>query len=124
MKKVVAAILFILLPLTFSGCAADVSGRVSELISCSRSAVLESGAEVSLSFSEDTATLAIKSRDETTVIQGRYLADDDNLVIFMPEIGQNYCFAYTPRGNELELTYDGGSVVLKSDGFFDSAPTE
>ena len=124
MKKFVAAFLFILLSLTFSGCTADASGRVAELISADRSAVLGSGAEVSLKFSGDTAALTIKSRDETSAIQGRYIADDDNFVIFVPEIGQNYCFSYTPRGNELELGYDGSSIVLRSDEISDNALIE
>lgn len=124
MKKFVAAFLFILLSLTFSGCTADASGRVAELISADRSTVLGSGAEVSLKFSGDTAALTIKSRDETTAIQGRYIADDDNFVIFVPEIGHNYCFSYTPRGNELELGYDGSSIVLRSDDISDNALIE
>ena len=117
MKKLVIISVFLLTSaiIMLTGCSSDVSGSIAELISCSRSAELESGAEVRLDFAEDTARLEIESGEERTVIEGKYIADDESFVVFMPEIGQNYCFSYKPMGEELLLSYGEGSVILKNE---------
>ena len=44
---------------------------------------------------------------------GRYLADETEFVIFMPEIKQNYGFGYTPRGSMLDIKHDGKTITMK-----------
>ncbi len=112
MKKFVV-LLSLFLCLLFCSCTTDTSGYKSELTSKKWSAKLDGGAEVKLTFSADTATMHIKSADKSTEIEGRYVADDKSFMIFVPEISQNYTFEYTPKGENLDLKYNGSTITLK-----------
>ncbi len=116
MKKFVAVI-SIFFCLIFCSCTADTSGYKNELTSKCWSAELEGGAQAELSFNGDTAALSLKSGEETAKIEGRYIADDKTLVIFMPEIAQNYTFEYTPKGNTLELKYNGNAITMSESSY-------
>lgn len=96
----------------FSSCTADTSYFANELVSEKWQANLDGGASVYLEFSSDTAALKISNADSSTEIKGKYTADDDSFVIFMPEIGRNYTFSYTPSKSYLELTYDGNTIKM------------
>lgn len=111
LKKIVA-VLIISVCFVFSACTTDTSGYVNELKSSKWTAKLEGGAEVNLEFSEDTAILKIQNSDITTEIEGSYIADQNSLVIFMPDVAQNYTFTYTPKGNKLDLTYNNSTITL------------
>ncbi len=107
---------FVLMTMTvcfvFSSCTTDTSGYKEELVSEKWQADLDGGASVYLEFSNDTATLKISNADSSTEIQGKYFADDDSFVIFMPEIGRNYSFSYIPSKSFIELTYDGNTIKM------------
>ncbi len=96
----------------FSSCTADTSGFANELVSEKWQANLDGGASVYLEFSNDTATLKISNADSSTEIKGKYTADDNSFVIFVPDIGRNYTFSYTPSKSYLELTYDGNTIKM------------
>ncbi|MGN0491329.1 hypothetical protein [Ruminococcus sp.] len=112
MKKIVAVIL-ISVCFVFSSCTTDNSGYVNELVSSKWEAKLEGGAEVNLEFDEDTAVLKINNLGKSTEIKGSYIADENSFVIFMPEVAQNYTFAYTPKGDKLDLSYNDSTITLK-----------
>ena len=112
LKKIVVLLLFLLLPL-LCGCESKATGAVHELTDYSWSAKQRSGSEVTLTFTADRACLAIVSPKEVTRIEGKYLASDKELVIFMPQIAQTYGFSYTPRGKLLDLHRGGATITLK-----------
>lgn len=87
-------------------------GYVDELRCNSWKAELEGGAEVELSFGEDSASLKINNAGESAEISGRCIIDDKSFVIFVPEISQNYGFNYVPRGDTLELSFGGSTITL------------
>lgn len=111
MKKLVV-LLMLFLCFLFCSCTADTSGYKSELTSRAWSAKLQGGAEAKLSFSGDKATFSLKSNNTTACIEGKYIADEHSFVIFMPDISQNYTFEYTPKGENLELKYNGSTITL------------
>lgn len=112
MKKLVAA----LLPLAviLCGCARSSSGNAAELTGRCWSAELEGGGEARLSFDGGLAVLSMKNGDESVVIGGEYLADGSELVIFDASAGQNYRFEYVPRGETLDLSYNGHTVEMNA----------
>lgn len=115
LKKIVIS-LFIFLFLTavlLSGCETEPDGTAYELTGYSWQTTLKSGAVVTLDFEGDNACLGIKSGEDAVKISGKYLAGESELVIFMPEICQNYGFNYTPRGKFLDLSYEGKTITLK-----------
>lgn len=105
--------IFLLIIITLSGCETAPKGNISELTDYSWQAKLDSGAEVSLDFDEDRASFNVKNGEKTVSISGRYLADETEFVIFMPEIKQNYGFGYTPRGSMLDIKYGGKTITMK-----------
>ena len=60
----------------FCSCTADTSGESYELTSENWHGVLKGGAEVSLSFSDNTAKLTLKSGEDKITIDGLYVIDD------------------------------------------------
>lgn len=102
-----------LLCMLFCSCTADTSGYVSELTGSSWSAKLSGGARAELFFKDGAASLNIESGGKSVRISGKYIADEDTLVIFMPEIDENYAFSYVPKGNKLSLSYGGNSIILE-----------
>lgn len=112
MKKVVA-LFYLIICVMFCSCTQNTSGYSYELTSSKWKTTLNGGAEVSLSFSDDTANFTIKNSDKSTQIKGKFIADEETFVIFVPEICQNYGFSYTPKGNTLDLTYNGKTITLE-----------
>jgi hypothetical protein len=113
MKKIVVAIC-ILMTAFLCGCSVNTSGYTYELTSKRWLAELDGGARVELEFSDDTADLSITSADLQKHISGKYIADDTSFVIFVPEVARNYSFDYTPKGESLELSYNGSTIKLNS----------
>lgn len=111
MKKCVIWII-LLSNLLLGGCMKDTSGYMEELKSHTWQSQFAGGVSVSLSFSEDTASLFIENAGESAQICGKYVLDDHQLVIFVPEISQNYGFSYIPCGDSLELRYGDETVIL------------
>ena len=112
-KSVAGAIIF--LAVVLSGCSVRESGCKSELTESSWRARLDGGAEASLSFNGDEAAFIIENAGEKAEIRGRYIADETSFVIFVPSVGQNYSFDYTPKGDTLELEWGGGRLELLSE---------
>lgn len=111
MKKFVALICVFLCFLLCS-CTIATTGYSDELTLNSWSAKLDGGAEINLEFKDENASLTLKSGNDKTKISGKYLADDKSFVIFMPEISQNYTFAYVPKGNKLDITYNNSTITF------------
>ena len=112
MKKVVA-LFYLIICVMFCSCTQNTSGYSYELTSSKWKTTLNGGAEVSLSFSDDTANFTIKNSDKSTQIKGKFIADEETFVIFVPEICQNYGFAYVPKGNTLDISYNGNTITLE-----------
>ena len=113
MKKIVAVLLILPALCFFCGCQIQSTGAVHELIDYSWGITQRSGERVSLTFSGDRACFCMENAKGTTKIEGRYLASDGELVIFMPQIARNYGFSYTPRGKYLDLAYQDELIRLK-----------
>lgn len=103
----------VLLLLLLCGCETRNTGASHELTDFAWSAVQRSGNKVTLTFSADRACLAIANQKDVTRIEGRYLASDRELVIFMPQIARTYGFTYTPRGGLLDLCRGNTTITLK-----------
>lgn len=114
MKKLVVSLL-ILSAAVLGGCSSEALGYQSELTASAWSAQLDGGARVRLSFSGDSARFTIENGGERADIGGSYIADESTFVIFVPETGQNYAFDYTPKGDTLELKWEGGTLTLESE---------
>lgn len=112
MKKSVV-LLLIISSLLFCSCTSPSSSYKTELVSSSWHTTLDGGAEVSLSFDDQTACLSISSSDKNCKIEGKYIADEQTLVIFVPEIAQNYGFSYTPKNSTLTLCFEGNTITLE-----------
>ena len=112
MKKFVV-IISIIICIVFCSCTQDTSGYSYELTSSSWKSTQKGGAEVSLTFDDDTANLSIKNADKSTQIKGKFIADEETFVIFVPEICQNYGFAYVSKGNTLDISYNGNTITLE-----------
>lgn len=109
---------FVILLLTLSvlllcSCTTDTSGYKTELVSSKWYALLDGGAEVNLSFDDDTACFCINNAEKSCKIEGKYIADDKTFVIFVPEIAQNYGFSYTPKNSTLELGFGEHYITLE-----------
>lgn len=113
LKKIVLSLIIISYALFLCGCKTVKQGAVHEMTGFSWHASLKSGAEVDLSFDNDHAFLDIKSGGKKVVISGKYLAGEDEFVIFAPDKSQNYGFSYTPRGECLDLKLNGKTITLK-----------
>lgn len=98
------------------GCSSAPVGCQSELTGAAWRASLEGGAEVRLRFEDGAAHFRIENAGESADISGQYLVDAERFVIFVPEVGQNYAFDYTPKGDTLELRWEGGVLTLQKDG--------
>jgi hypothetical protein len=113
MKKIVVVLIF-LISVILSSCTTDTSGYKNELVSRKWYTELKGGATINLEFSEDIAKLKMKNADKKVEIKGRYVADNETFVIFVPEISQNYSFTYLPKGNNLDITYNGYTITLEN----------
>ncbi len=113
MKKFVVVMIFVI-SIIFCSCTTDTSGYKNELVSRKWRAELDGGATVELGFSENDAELVMENADKKTKISGRYVADNETFVIFVPEISQNYSFSYLPKGEKLNLTYNGYTITLEN----------
>ncbi len=111
MIKFVGSVIFSCI-LLLTGCQSR-SGYIDELTSCTWLGELKGGGQVSLSFSGDTAALRLENGGEAETIEGRYLADQSQLIIFDPSLGQNYGFDYVPQGEKLQLSMNGNAVTLE-----------
>lgn len=113
MKKIVAALLILPVLCLFCGCGVKNTGAVHELCNHSWGITQRSGERVSLTFSGERACFCMKNSKDTAKIEGRYLACDGELVIFVPQIARSYGFSYTPHGKYLDLSYQGEHIRLK-----------
>ena len=112
MKKFVT-LFYLIICIMFCSCTQNTSGYSYELTSSNWHKTLDGGAEISLTFDDDTANFAIKNSDKSTQIKGKFLADEETFVIFVPEISQNYGFSYKPKGSTLDITYNGNTITLE-----------
>jgi hypothetical protein len=113
MKKIVVVLIF-LISVILPSCTTDTSGYKSELVSRKWIAELSGGATVNLEFAENIAKLEMRNADKKVEIKGRYVADDETFVIFVPEISQNYSFTYLPKGEKLDVSYNGYTITLEN----------
>lgn len=112
MKKIlVVAACFICF--MFCSCMADTSGQSYELSNEKWYGVLNGGAEVSLEFSDNTATLKLKSGEDEINLNGLYVIDDTTFIIFNQEFKQSYSFNYTVNGDTLVLEYCGNKIEIE-----------
>ena len=111
MKKLVA-VLLIFPMLLFCGCRGGDQGNIHELTRCDWAAEREGGATLRLEFDGDYASLTLENGGEKRVIEGKMLADEERFVIFDESVAQNYAFSYVPRGEKLDLSYNGSTVEL------------
>lgn len=111
MKKIVA-LFYLIICIMLCSCTQNTSGYSYELTSSKWHKTLDGGAEVSLTFDNDTANLSINNADKSTQIKGKFIADNETFVIFVPELSQNYSFKYKPKGNALDLIYNSNTITL------------
>lgn len=114
MNKIVAVLSF-LLGVVLCGCSVDTSGYTEELTSSLWKVSLEGGAELVLSFDEEYACLSIENFNLKKEIKGKYIADEKSFVIFDTDVAQSYSFEYTPKGGNLDLTYNGSTITLSAE---------
>lgn len=116
MKK--ALLLLIMLSLlVVCGCAQSEPCPQKELTESRWSAALEGGGEVTLCFSGESeelyAELDISNAQKNVEICGYCLADRDSFVIFDKSVLQNFAFDYIPKGDSLDISYNGSVMTLQ-----------
>lgn len=110
MKKCIVVILVLTYSLILCSCSADTSGYVNELTEFVWIAETKGGAKAELLFEKDKAFLTLESGNTKKVISGKYVADEESFVIFVPELYYNYKFDYVPSCNTLKLIYNDMTV--------------
>ena len=116
MKKLV---ILLVLPIVmlFCGCTKNAPSPQNELISSSWAATLEGGGEVKLQFYGEpddlSAELIISNAQKSVTIGGKCLTDSKSFVIFDESISQNFAFDYIPKGNTLDISYNGSDLTLQ-----------
>ena len=90
-------------------------GYGSEMTACRWRGELKGGGEAELSFDGESACLTLKNGGEQARISGRYIADEEELVIFDEEVGQNYGFEYKVSKTALELRRGEGLLRLEKE---------
>lgn len=116
MKKLV---IFLVLSavMLFCGCTQNAPSPQNELISSRWAATLDGGAEVKLQFRGEpgdlSADLEITNAGKSVNISGDCLTDGSSFVIFDESISQNFAFDYTPKGNTLDISYNGSTLTLQ-----------
>lgn len=113
MKKLVVCLM--ILSVILCGCSQRALGNPSELTKYTWHAQCDGGGELTLKFDGDNAELTLKNGNETATISGKVLADDTSFVIFDTELKQNYAFTYVPRGELLDLTFEGNTIEMKAE---------
>ena len=116
MKKLV---ILLILPMVmlFCGCTQNAPSPQNELTSSRWTAKLEGGAEVELQFygepGDMSADFKITNAGKSVNISGDCLTDGSSFVIFDESISQNFAFDYTPKGNTLDISYNGSTLTLQ-----------
>lgn len=111
-KKFVVALL--LLPFLFCGCESRQRGNTYELTRYSWFAKFDNGGEVRLKFDGERASLTLKNGKEQDAVRGRFIADDTAFVIFDRDVSRNFAFDYVPRGEKLDLTFEGNTIEMSA----------
>ncbi len=97
----------------FCGCTTEeITSPADELMSYSWEKTDKFGKELSLSFSEDTATVKISLSDYDYSITGTVLVDDETIKIFDENLKQTYSFSYVLYGDKVEITCDDKTIEL------------
>ena len=73
---------------------------------------LESGKTVTLSFTDTDAELTAHGEDFDLRVSGDCFIDDGSFVICDSATSMNYSFDFILHGDSVELSYDGGSIIL------------
>ncbi len=113
MKKTVVCLLMIL-SAALCGCSRQALGNTAELMKYSWHARRDGGGEISLRFDSGSAELSLTNGGESAEIAGKMLADDTSFVIFDEKLKQNYAFFYVPRGEKLDLTFEGNTIEMEA----------
>ena len=113
MKKLVVCLM--LLSVILCGCSQRAFGNPPELTKHTWHALRDGGGEITLEFNGENAVLTLKNGDEAATIAGKMLADDTSFVIFDTDLKQNYAFSYVPRGELLDLTFEGNTIEMKAE---------
>ena len=103
----------LLLMLILCGCTRVIRNAADEITLSDWSAVLEGGAQVSLSFEGDKAAFSVDNAGKSSVVDGICILSPDEIVICDEERGENYCFAYILHGDHLELSYNNSVIILE-----------
>ena len=98
--------------LTLVSCTRIVSGPADELKMYSWRGEAENASVAELSFEDTNGSLTIENGGDSLTISGLCFADDDRFIICDEESGQNYTFGYRLHGDRVELSRDGGVLVL------------
>ncbi len=114
MKKAVG-LFFICVIFIFCGCSKSASGSVAELTGRSWIAKLDGGGEARLSFNGERAKLTMSNGGEQEIIEGEFIADESEFVIFDKPICRNYSFTYVPYGDRLELSFEGNMIEMAAE---------
>lgn len=103
----------VVITMILSGCTqSQVASTADELMANEWFADDKFGKEISLSFTQDTAELKVKTNDFSCKLIGTALVDEQTVKIFDNTLKQTYSFDYNLYGDKIEITYDENTVVL------------
>ena len=109
---IITAIFVITAALTLASCSRTVRSPKDELTMFIWRSELDSANTVELSFRDDRASFSMRNESFIMTLGGHCIVDDTTFVICDDETRENYSFSYILRGDSVELSYNGGTIVL------------
>lgn len=109
-----ALILLVFVLMFLCSCTKVVKNSADELTSNSYGSEFENGNIVSLSFSDNNATLEMKTKNgESATISGFCEISDTQFVIFDSRTSVAYPFCYTVFSDHVDIMHDGNVLKLQ-----------
>lgn len=104
-------IISVLLCLTLCSCGkTQINSKSDEVIQNSWRFEGEYGITASLEFENENAALSIENSDESCVIEGLCICDDEHIVIIDKKLKKEFVFEYALYGDRITVIYDGAPI--------------
>lgn len=117
MKKILIFLILLMVILIFSSCTTNTSGYTYELITQNWTYNGKNNTKLNLKFDNNVAKLTAFSNNKTTVINGKYLIDNNSFIIYQDNKFQTYKFNYEIKGDYLILSYNEDFIKLSKVNF-------
>lgn len=114
MKKTVLTLLTIISVAVMSSCGQKVINSLSDELRYNKWTYQNelSGISASLTFENENAAFTINNENESCIISGICIANDDSIVIIDNDKKKEYKFDYSLKGENVVLIYNGNEICF------------